>query len=254
MAPLWRCWGPTRWNPQTLKKACRGCWRLENGEVTAGEIRFKGRSLKEVSTENLVRGCLFHWMEGRRVFEGSGPLRENLVLPATYALSERKNSLNGFLRVSFTIISPSSGTAGKQLARFTCFWRRRNRCWRLAVALIAQPELIMLVWNRPWALAPQACGEKFTIIARINERAGHSNIAWWNRIAAVSLADCVLWLTSWKRKIVIDALRIGLAKLNRTYRNSYLGLEARGEVSQFTGTSSTTNAAAVAIMTKPAGS
>ena len=53
----------------TTLKSVSGLLTLEDGEVTAGEVRFRGKDVKGVPPERLVRDGLFHVMEGRRVFE-----------------------------------------------------------------------------------------------------------------------------------------------------------------------------------------
>src|SRR5690606_22986191 len=72
----------------TTLKSISGLLTLEDGEITAGTIRFKGEAINALPPERRVRGGLFHVMEGRRVFEDL-TVEENLIA-ATYALHGRR--------------------------------------------------------------------------------------------------------------------------------------------------------------------
>ncbi|WP_417426188.1 ABC transporter ATP-binding protein [Hoeflea sp.] len=151
----------------TTLKAISRLLTLENGEVTAGRIRFDGQDTTSLAPHELVRRGLFHVMEGRRIFEDL-TIEENLTA-ATFALSgrsakpvsfdlvyeyfprlhERRNSRAGYL----------SGGEQQMLA--------------IGRALIAQPSLILL--DEPsLGLSPRLVEEIFTIIARINRQTGAS--------------------------------------------------------------------------------
>src|SRR5690554_4951030 len=77
----------------TTLKSVSGLLALEDGDVTAGDIRFNGQSLKSRAPEKTVRDGLFHVMEGRRVFEDL-TVEENLIA-ATYALTGRDKGEGG---------------------------------------------------------------------------------------------------------------------------------------------------------------
>lgn len=62
----------------TTLKAISNLLPLENGAVTAGDIRFNGTSIAAVTPHGLVRKGLFHVMEGRRIFEDL-TVEENLT-------------------------------------------------------------------------------------------------------------------------------------------------------------------------------
>ena len=69
----------------TTLKTVSGLIRLENGGLTAGHVRFRGREAWGREPDRLVHDGLFHVMEGRRVFEDL-TVEENLIA-ATYARS-----------------------------------------------------------------------------------------------------------------------------------------------------------------------
>ncbi|MBK1851235.1 MULTISPECIES: ABC transporter ATP-binding protein [unclassified Marinobacter] len=200
----------------TTLKSVSGLLALEDGEVTAGEIRFKGRSLKGMAPEKLVRDGLFHVMEGRRVFEDLS-VEENLVA-ATYALSGRKTSLNDSYELVYDYF-PRLRERRKQLAGYLSGGEQQMLA--LGRALIAQPELIML--DEPsLGLAPQLVEEIFTIIARINREQGTA-ILLVEQNAAVSLAIASYGYIMENGKIVIDGAADKLSS-NEDVQEFYLGV------------------------------
>lgn len=200
----------------TTLKSVSGLLALEDGEVTAGEIRFKGRSLKGVAPEKLVREGLFHVMEGRRVFEDL-TVEENLVA-ATYALSGRKQSLSDAYELVYDYF-PRLRERRKQLAGYLSGGEQQMLA--LGRALIAQPELIML--DEPsLGLAPQLVEEIFTIIARINREQGTA-ILLVEQNAAVSLAIASYGYIMENGKIVIDGPADKLSS-NEDVQEFYLGV------------------------------
>ncbi len=200
----------------TTLKSVSGLLALEDGEVTAGEIRFKGRPLNGVAPEKLVRDGLFHVMEGRRVFEDL-TVEENLVA-ATYALSGRKTSLNDSYELVYDYF-PRLRERRKQLAGYLSGGEQQMLA--LGRALIAKPELIML--DEPsLGLAPQLVEEIFTIIARINREQGTA-ILLVEQNAAVSLAIASYGYIMENGKIVIDGPADKLAT-NEDVQEFYLGV------------------------------
>ncbi|MDN6320347.1 MAG: ABC transporter ATP-binding protein [Marinobacter sp.] len=200
----------------TTLKSVSGLLALEDGEVTAGEIRFKGRALKGVAPEKLVRDGLFHVMEGRRVFEDL-TVEENLVA-ATYALSGRKPSLNDAYELVYDYF-PRLRERRRQLAGYLSGGEQQMLA--LGRALIAQPELIML--DEPsLGLAPQLVEEIFTIIARINREQGTA-ILLVEQNAAVSLAIASYGYIMENGKIVIDGPADKLSS-NEDVQEFYLGV------------------------------
>ncbi|PCM44358.1 ABC transporter ATP-binding protein [Marinobacter sp. ANT_B65] len=200
----------------TTLKSVSGLLALEDGEVTAGEIRFKGHSLKGRAPEKLVRDGLFHVMEGRRVFEDL-TVEENLVA-ATYALSGRKVSLGDSYELVYDYF-PRLRERRKQLAGYLSGGEQQMLA--LGRALIAQPELIML--DEPsLGLAPQLVEEIFTIIARINREQGTA-ILLVEQNAAVSLAIASYGYIMENGKIVIDGPADKLSS-NEDVQEFYLGV------------------------------
>jgi branched-chain amino acid transport system ATP-binding protein len=200
----------------TTLKSVSGLLTLEDGEVTAGEVRFRGKDVKGVPPERLVRNGLFHVMEGRRVFEDL-TVEENLIA-ATYALSGSKPSLSDSYELVYNYF-PRLRERRKQLAGYLSGGEQQMLA--LGRALIAQPDLIML--DEPsLGLAPLLVEEIFTIVARINREQGTA-ILLVEQNAAVSLAIASYGYIMENGKIVIDGPADKLTA-NEDVQEFYLGV------------------------------
>jgi len=200
----------------TTLKSVSGLLTLEDGEVTAGEVRFRGKDVKGVPPERLVRDGLFHVMEGRRVFEDL-TVEENLIA-ATYALSGSKPSLSDSYELAYNYF-PRLRERRKQLAGYLSGGEQQMLA--LGRALIAQPDLIML--DEPsLGLAPLLVEEIFTIVARINREQGTA-ILLVEQNAAVSLAIASYGYIMENGKIVIDGPADKLTA-NEDVQEFYLGV------------------------------
>ena len=73
----------------TTLKAISGLLKAEDGEVTDGEIVFKGEKIHEQDAADIVRRGIFQVMEGRRVFEHLD-VEQNLIAGG-YTRSDRQN-------------------------------------------------------------------------------------------------------------------------------------------------------------------
>lgn len=204
----------------TTLKSVSGLLSLEDGEVTAGEVRFRGADVKGVAPEKLVRDGLFHVMEGRRVFEDL-TVEENLIA-ATYALSGRKTSVSDSFELVYDYF-PRLQERRKQLAGYLSGGEQQMLA--LGRALIAQPDLIML--DEPsLGLAPLLVEEIFTIVARINREQGTA-ILLVEQNAAVSLAIASYGYIMENGKIVIDGPAEKLTA-NEDVQEFYLGVGGAG--------------------------
>jgi branched-chain amino acid transport system ATP-binding protein len=151
----------------TLLKSISGLLKAERGEVTRGELQFKGRSIDRLAPQARVQLGIVQVLEGRRVFEHLTP-DENLVAASAVRgnradmqrnrdrvysyfprLHERRGALAGYL----------SGGEQQMLA--------------IGRALMTQPQLLML--DEPsLGLAPFLVAEIFDIVRRINREEGLS--------------------------------------------------------------------------------
>lgn len=200
----------------TTLKSISGLLGLEDGEVTAGDIRLLGGSVRGRPPEQLVRAGLSHVMEGRHVFEDL-TVEENLVA-ATYALAGREQRRNNGFDLVYEYF-PQLRERRRQLAGYLSGGEQQM----LAVgrALVAEPELILL--DEPsLGLAPLLVEEIFTIIARINREQG-TTILLVEQNAAVSLAIATYGYIMESGKIVIDGTPEQL-EANEDVQEFYLGV------------------------------
>ena len=152
----------------TTLKAISNLLQAERGEVTKGNIEFKGDEIQSLSPNQLVkRGCI-QVMEGRHCFEhltveenlltgaytrkdGRAAIAKDLELVYSYfpRLRERKTSLAGYI------------SGGEQ--QMTAIGR----------AMMAKPTMILL--DEPsMGLAPQLVEEIFEIVKQLNKNEGVS--------------------------------------------------------------------------------
>ena len=147
----------------TTLKAISNLLRAERGEVTKGNIEFKGQRVDRLNPNDLVRRGCIQVMEGRHCFEhltveenlltgaftrndGRGAIASDLELVYTYfpRLKERRSSLAGYI------------SGGEQ--QMTAVGR----------ALMSRPDMILL--DEPsMGLAPQLVEEIFENVKRLNE-------------------------------------------------------------------------------------
>ncbi|MEM8648392.1 MAG: ABC transporter ATP-binding protein [Pseudomonadota bacterium] len=152
----------------TTLKAVSNLLRSERGDVTKGEITFKGERIDKLSPNDLVRRGCIQVMEGRHCFEhltveenlltgaftrkdGRAAIADDLELVYSYfpRLKERSTSLAGYI------------SGGEQ-----------QMC-AIGRALMSRPTM-MLLDEPSMGLAPQLVEEIFEIIKRLNEQEGVS--------------------------------------------------------------------------------
>src|SRR5918996_3164871 len=168
----------------TTLKAISNLLRAERGDVTKGQILYRGERIDHSDPSELVKRGICQVMEGRHCFQhltveenlltgaytrgalGAG-LREDLEKVYTYfpRLKERRHSQSGY----------TSG--GEQ--QMTVIGR----------ALMARPQMILL--DEPsMGLAPQLVEEIFEIVKELNRKEGVSFlIAEQNATVALRIAD-----------------------------------------------------------------
>ena len=205
----------------TTLKAISALLPLEDGELTAGKIHYAEQDIKALKPHELVRGGLFHVMEGRRVFEDL-TVEENLGA-ATYALNgrtgvkpdfdlvyeyfprlhERRHGLAGYL----------SGGEQQMLA--------------IGRALIARPR-VMLLDEPSLGLAPLLVEDIFRIIARINAEQGVHAVGGRPVALAVAHYGYIMEMG----KIVTNGTADFLAG-DPDVREFYLGVGGGGETKSF---------------------
>ena len=200
----------------TTLKAISNLLRAERGEVTKGEIRFKGERVDRATPNGLVRRGAIQVMEGRHCF-GHLTIEENLLtgaftrrdgraaigrdLQAIYAyfprLKQRRSSLAGYV------------SGGEQ-----------QMC-AIGRAMMAKPSLVLL--DEPsMGLAPQVVEEIFEIVRDLNLRENVSFLlAEQNTNLALRYAEFGYILEN--GRVVLDGEAAALRD-NEDVREFYLGV------------------------------
>lgn len=208
----------------TTLKAISNLLSLENGEVTAGSIRFDGALVGGTAPHGLVRRGLFHVMEGRRIFEDL-TVEENLTA-ATFALSGR-----GVKPTSFDLVYEYFPRLHERRhARAGYLSGGEQQMLAIGRALIAQPKLILL--DEPsLGLSPILVEEIFRIIARINRETGASMLL-VEQNAAVAFAVAHYGYIMETGRIVLDGPSDRLVN-DPDVREFYLGASAGDETKSY---------------------
>lgn len=204
----------------TTLKAISGLLKSENGEVTDGQIVFKGKRIDKKYPEEIVRMGIFQVMEGRRVFEdltvdenliagghtnksrGKMKRDKDMVYEIFPRLKERKTFLAGYI----------SGGEQQMLV--------------IGRGLMSTPEL-MLLDEPSMGLAPLLVSEIFSIIKRINQEKKVSILlVEQNARLALNIADHGYVMEN--GRIVLDDT-VDKLKENADVKEFYLGLTEVGK-------------------------
>ncbi|MBM3568603.1 MAG: ABC transporter ATP-binding protein [Alphaproteobacteria bacterium] len=207
----------------TTLKSISNLLQSERGDVTKGDIRFRGERINGLSPSELVVKGVIQVMEGRHCFphltveenllagaytrtDGAAAIATDIELVYRYfpRLKERRESLTGYI------------SGGEQ-----------QMC-AIGRALMARPKLILL--DEPsMGLAPQLVEEIFEIVKRLNREEGVSFLlAEQNTTMALKYATYGYILEN--GRVVMDGDAATLRE-NEDVKEFYLGLSAGGRKS-----------------------
>ena len=200
----------------TTLKTISTLLRGERGDVTKGEVLFKGERVDHLSPNELVKRGLSQVMEGRHCF-GHLSIEENLLTGAytrNISRAELKQSLemvyNYFPRLKERRTSQAGYTSGGE----------QQMC-AIGRALMAKPSMILL--DEPsMGIAPQIVAEIFEIVKDLNRKEKVSFLlAEQNTMVALRYADFGYILEN--GRVVMEGEASDLAN-NEDVKEFYLGV------------------------------
>ena len=207
----------------TTLKTISTLLRGERGDVTKGEVQFKGERVDQLTPNELVKRGLSQVMEGRHCF-GHLTIEENLLTGAyTRSLSrgELKEALDKvyhyFPRLKTRRSSQAGYTSGGE----------QQMC-AIGRALMAKPSMILL--DEPsMGIAPQIVEEIFGIVKDLNHKENVSFLlAEQNTNVALRYADFGYILEN--GRVVMEGQAQELAS-NEDVKEFYLGVSSAGRKS-----------------------
>ncbi|MBA5685843.1 ABC transporter ATP-binding protein [Rugamonas apoptosis] len=207
----------------TTLKTISTLLRGERGDVTKGEVQFKGERVDQLTPNELVKRGLSQVMEGRHCF-GHLTIEDNLLTGAyTRSLSrpQLKEALDKvyhyFPRLKERRASQAGYTSGGE----------QQMC-AIGRALMAKPSMILL--DEPsMGIAPQIVEEIFGIVKDLNQKENVSFLlAEQNTSVALRYADFGYILEN--GRVVMEGAASDLAS-NEDVKEFYLGVSGAGRKS-----------------------
>ena len=206
----------------TTLKSISNLLRAERGDVTKGQIFFRGERIDQLNPAELVRRGVCQVMEGRHCFQHL-TVDENLL---TGAYTRRGADLRVELDKVYSYF-PRLKDRRKSLAGYTSGGEQQMTA--IGRALMAAPKMILL--DEPsMGLAPQLVEEIFEIVKTLNQKEGVSILlAEQNTNVALKVADYGYILEN--GRVVMDGEGKSLAE-NEDVKEFYLGFSS-GERKSF---------------------
>jgi branched-chain amino acid transport system ATP-binding protein len=207
----------------TTLKTISTLLRNERGDVTKGEVTFKGERIDQLTPNELVRRGLSQVMEGRHCF-GHLTIEENLLTGA-FTRSDSRAVLRESLEKVYHYFPRLKERRNSQ-AGYTS-GGEQQMC-AIGRALMAKPSMILL--DEPsMGIAPQIVEEIFGIVKDLNVKENVSFLlAEQNTMVALRYADFGYILEN--GRVVMEGEAAELAN-NEDVKEFYLGMSGAGRKS-----------------------
>jgi branched-chain amino acid transport system ATP-binding protein len=207
----------------TTLKTISTLLRGERGDVTKGEVKFKGERVDQLTPSELVKRGLSQVMEGRHCF-GHLTIEENLLTGA-YTRQISRAELKEALEKVYHYF-PRLKERRSSLAGYTS-GGEQQMC-AIGRALMAKPSMILL--DEPsMGIAPQIVAEIFGIVKDLNSKENVSFLlAEQNTMVALRYADFGYILEN--GRVVMEGQASELAS-NEDVKEFYLGVSGDGRKS-----------------------
>ena len=208
--------GPNGAGKSTTLKAVSNLLRVERGDITGGQIHFRGERIDKLAPGDLVRRGIVQVMEGRRCFPHL-TVHENL-LTGSYTRKDGKAAVRADLERVYGHF-PSLAERRRILAGFISGGEQQMLA--IGRALMSRPTMVLL--DEPsMGLAPQVVARIFSEVRQLNREEGVTFLlAEQNANVALGVADYGYIMDSGQ-----IALEGSAAELhdNPAVREHYLGL------------------------------
>ena len=207
----------------TTLKAVSNLLKSERGEVTKGQVAFRGERVDTLQPADLVKRGVVQVMEGRHCF-GHLTVEENLLtgaytrnVPRAQVKEDLERVYAFFPRLKTRRLSQAGYTSGGE-----------QQMTAIGHALMAKPRMILL--DEPsMGLAPQIVEEIFGIVKDLNAREGVSFLlAEQNTMVALRFADFGYILEN--GRVVMEGSAPALSS-NEDVKEFYLGISTGGRKS-----------------------
>ena len=208
--------GPNGAGKTTTLKAISNLLRVERGDITAGEIRFRDQRIDRLAPGDIVRRGIIQVMEGRRCFPHL-TVHENL-LTGSYTRKDGKAAVRADMERVYDHF-PTLAERRRILAGFISGGEQQMLA--IGRALMSRPTMVLL--DEPsMGLAPQVVARIFAEVRQLNKEGGVTFLlAEQNANMALGVAGYGYILDS--GQVVLEGTAAELHG-NPAVRESYLGL------------------------------
>ena len=207
----------------TTLKAISNLLGAERGDVTKGNILYKGEAVESLNPSDLVKRGVVQVMEGRHCFEHL-TIEENLLTGA-YTRKDGRKAIAQSLEMIYDYFPRLRERRGSQ-AGYTS-GGEQQMC-AIGRAMLAKPDMILL--DEPsMGLAPQLVEEIFEIVKKLNQNEGVSFLlAEQNTNVALRYSDYGYIMEN--GRVVMEGNAKELSE-NEDVKEFYLGLSSEGRKS-----------------------